>query len=246
VTPEVRIRREGGKLLAEFGTAEVRARVFPDGVLYAGKCTGEAADLSAIVRAFRDEFRSILSFDRDAEWNAVLEEAGYRVHRRKAFVERDLTTLEKFEIPFEWEPLSQVGDAAMLAVLDRAAEGDPFEEGEPRDPQREWNELLDYAGKMLDRDLWRIALLDGETVGVVLPQAYDEDPPRGTLAYVAVLPAHRGKGLGRLLHRSGLALLAEAGVQKYVGSSDVRNVPMLKTFEHNGCETVSTQIYYRA
>ena len=246
MTPEVRIRRKEDKLLAEYGTAEVRARVFSDGVLYAGKREGEENDLRAIARAFHAEFKSVLSFDRDADWNAMLEGAGYREHRRKAFVERDLTTLEEFEIPFEWEPLSRVGDANMLAVLDRAAAGDPFNEGEPRDPQREWDELIDYAGKMLDRDLWRIALLDGEPVGVVLPQAFDEDPPRGTLAYVAVLPRWRGKGLGRLLHRSGLQLLAEAGVKNYVGSSDVRNVPMLKTFAHNGCETVSTQIYYRA
>ena len=101
MTPEVRIRRKEDKLLAESGKAEVRARVFSDGVLYVGKYRGEADELAAIAGALREEFSSILSFERDAGWNAALEAAGYRVHRRKAFVERDLTTLEEFEIPFE-------------------------------------------------------------------------------------------------------------------------------------------------
>jgi ribosomal protein S18 acetylase RimI-like enzyme len=50
---------------------------------------------------------------------------------------------------------------------------------------------------------------------------------QGTLFYVAVLPAFRGRGYGRALHAGGLAMLAERGVTRYVGSTDTRNDPIL-------------------
>ena len=105
-------------------------------------------------------------------------------------------------------------------------------------------ELIEYAGELLDRNLWRVALLDGEPIGVVLPQTFGGEPEEGSVFYVAILPEHRGRGLGRKLHRAGLALLAGAGVQRYVGSTDVRNEAMARVFAGNGCEISTTQLFF--
>ncbi|MFH1864364.1 MAG: GNAT family N-acetyltransferase [Candidatus Eisenbacteria bacterium] len=103
----------------------------------------------------------------------------------------------------------------------------------------EVNDALERAG-------WALAQVDGETVGVVLPQEFPDHDGEGTLFYVAVLPAFRGRGHGRALHAAGLAMLAERGVTRYVGSTDTRNGPMLKIFEANGCSQTGTQLFYRA
>ena len=86
--------------------------------------------------------------------------------------------------------------------------------------------------------------LEGEAVGVVLPQEFSDSEAEGTLFYVAVLPAFRGRGYGRALHATGLAMLAERGVTRYIGSTDTRNKPMLKVFEANGCPQTATQLFY--
>jgi RimJ/RimL family protein N-acetyltransferase len=252
------IRRKGDRLLmeAEEGQARVQSLIHPDGSLDPGKrevapgAKGAAA-LAAIARALKEECvrtnASLLSWERetDADWNRLLIEAGFEVHRRKIYVGRDLSALSELEPPFTWRTLAEIGDREFLDWLIRASAGDPFED-EPRDYEREYKELLEHAGDRLDRGLWRVALLDGVPVGMVLPLSFGGDPERGTLSYVGVLPEFRGEGLGGRLHLAGLALLAGAGVQRYVGSTDVRNEPMARVFARNGCATTRTRLHFRA
>jgi ribosomal protein S18 acetylase RimI-like enzyme len=250
-------RRDGHlTLTSEDGAALVHARVFPDRVIFAGQREAEAGPggdhaLAAIARAVaveaaRDGAR-VLSWERenDLDWNRHLLAAGFEVHRKKVFVERELADLEAPEEEFGHWSLTDLGDREFRSYLDRASEGDVFEDKDDRNPEREFRELIEYAGKALDRDLWRVMLEDGEPVGVVLPQADEECPTEGSLFYIGVLPAHRGKGLGRRLHAASLALLAAAGLEKCLGSSDVRNVAMLRVFAAKGCPVKGTQVYFR-
>ena len=112
-----------------------------------------------------------------------------------------------------------------------------------RQDSGEWRELLDYAGEALDRDLWRLALVDGAVAGVVLPVVWPGDDRTGTLFYVGIVPSHRGRGLGRALHAEGLRLLAAAGAVSYSGSTDCRNEAMARVFERNGCEILGRQLF---
>jgi RimJ/RimL family protein N-acetyltransferase len=125
--------------------------------------------------------------------------------------------------------------------MTEASEGDPFEEG-PRDPEREWRELVAHVGDAFDRTLWRIALVDGVAVGVVLPTVFQRKDAVGTLSYIGIVPEHRRRGLGRALHASGLRLLAAAGARRYAGSTDLRNAPMARIFEKNGCALEAVQL----
>jgi ribosomal protein S18 acetylase RimI-like enzyme len=126
-----------------------------------------------------------------------------------------------------------------------AAEGDPFEDVEGRDHDADFQELVDMAGERYDPESWFVALIEGEVVGVLLPQVFPDAESEGTLFYVAVLPQFRGRGFGRALHASGLSMLAGRGAEKYVGSTDMRNEPMLRIFEANGCLRTTTQFFYK-
>ena len=198
--------------------------------------------------SFSGEGIGILSWDRteSAEINAALKRAGFEIEKKKAFVARAL----KGDLPrpgtrFAFRTLAEAGKDEFLRVMTEAAAGDPFEDMAVRQPEDDFRELTAAAGDRFDPASWMLAQVDGDVVGVVLPQEFSGSDREGTLFYVAVLPAFRGRGYGRALHASGLSMLAERGVTRYVGSTDTRNGPMLKVFEANGCPQTGTQLFYR-
>ena len=178
-------------------------------------------------------------------WRRTLEEVGFRAARRKTYVEAPLAGVRRGAgAGFVLRSLVEVGEPEFVARMLAASEGDPFEErkGADRDPEREWRELVEGAGARFDPTRWLLVDDAKGPVGVVLPQAHDEKS--GTLFYVAVLPERRGEGLGTRLHAFGLERLADMGLPRYVGSTDVRNAPMLRVFARNGCTTLGTKAHY--
>jgi GNAT superfamily N-acetyltransferase len=208
---------------------------------------------TALLRYLRSSFSAdgieVLSWDRSesARVNKALERAGFVVNKEKVFVERDLERFEpRHEDPFRYRSLAEIGEDRFLEVMSEAAVGDPFEEPGRRDPRSDFRDLIAYAGARFDPTWWRVAYLGRDPVGVVLPQVYSDRANEGTLFYVGVLPAFRGRGFGRALHASGLAFLACRGVRRYVGSTDARNLPMIAVFRANGCGQTGRQLFYRA
>lgn len=208
-----------------------------------------AALLSYLNPSFAADEVEVLSWDRtDAvHINAALESAGFVVKKEKIFVEKSLEGLKAFrEDPFAYRSLSEIGRDRFLGVMAPASEGDPFEDAAARDPRTEFRELVSLAGEAFDPTWWRVAYLDRDPIGVVLPQIFSNRKSEGTLFYVAVLPEFRGRGYGRVLHASGLAFLAARGVTRYIGSTDARNYPMIAVFKANECEQTGRQLFYRA
>ena len=183
---------------------------------------------------------------RNAEINSALERAGFKIEKMKAYVARNLTgELPEPGVAFTYRTLAEAGRDQFIRLLTDASEGDPFEDPESRDPEAEFDELVEMAAGKYDPKSWFAALVDGEVVGAVLPQEFADVKAEGTLFYVAVLPRFRGRGYGRALHAAGLSMLKKRGVTKYIGSTDTRNAPMLRVFEANGCPQTSTQLFYR-
>jgi RimJ/RimL family protein N-acetyltransferase len=202
-----------------------------------------------LARSFSEDGTEILAWDRRGARpvNRALEWAGFVVGRRKVFVERDLPDyVSPYEDTLEYRSLAQLGDERFLEIMTEASTGDPFEDMSERDPWNDFRELKDYAGRKFDPTWWQVAFRDGIPVGVVLPQEFADRDEEGTLFYVGVVPAERGHGYGKLLHAAGLSFLARSGVSHYVGSTDTRNVPMLRVFDANGCRVTGTQLFYKA
>ncbi|MGO9910905.1 MAG: GNAT family N-acetyltransferase [Acidimicrobiales bacterium] len=82
------------------------------------------------------------------------------------------------------------------------------------------------------REWWRVATLaDGEPVGFVMPARNDYN---AIIAYIAVLPRHRGSGYIDDILREGTRILASHDVERIRASTDIDNVPMAKAFERAG------------
>jgi RimJ/RimL family protein N-acetyltransferase len=72
---------------------------------------------------------------------------------------------------------------------------------------------------------------DGEPVGFVMPA---RNPYNPIIAYLAVLPAHRGRGLVDEILAEGTRVLAAEGVPLIRALTDLVNVPMARAFERAG------------
>ncbi|MBU1626302.1 GNAT family N-acetyltransferase [bacterium] len=88
-------------------------------------------------------------------------------------------------------------------------------------------------------DDFLIAFLDKEPVGFSSLCLISKD--KGTLGYICVLPESRGRGYGDIIFAESLNRFRQKGVKEYLGSTNVKNYPMIEIFKRNGC----VQKYYR-
>ncbi|MEU4565012.1 GNAT family N-acetyltransferase [Actinoplanes sp. NPDC023936] len=89
-------------------------------------------------------------------------------------------------------------------------------------------------------DWWRVATLpDGEPAGFVIPAHNGYNP---IIAYLGVVPAHRGKGYIDEVLAAGTALLAAEDVPRIRAATDVGNAPMAAAFARAGYVTYQRQI----
>lgn len=208
------------------------------------------AALDAVAMWLRENERGItlLSWEKRERdlINAALERKGYVAHRRKLFVDRDLVDNPPASTHEPWNErsLEEIGRERFIEIMQHCSEGDPFIE-EESDPERELDERIEYAENAFDPKNWFTIEDERGTIGVLLPQIYPDIHTEGTLYYIGVAPERRGEGWGKRLHAHGLALLASRGATRYVGSTDLRNEPMVRVFRHNRCNDRGVQVMYR-
>jgi GNAT superfamily N-acetyltransferase len=56
------------------------------------------------------------------------------------------------------------------------------------------------------------------------------------ISYMGLIPSHRGKGLGKWVHRHGFTMMKQQGGKLYHGGTLSNNLPMRKLFESHGCK----------
>ncbi|MBF9066723.1 GNAT family N-acetyltransferase [Streptacidiphilus fuscans] len=90
----------------------------------------------------------------------------------------------------------------------------------------------EFARFSSPRAWWRVAVRgDGEPVGFVIPARNAYNP---IIAYLAVLPAHRGNGYIDEILAEGTRILAGEDVPRIRASTDLANVPMARAFHRAG------------
>ena len=98
-------------------------------------------------------------------------------------------------------------------------------------------ELTRYASP---RDWWRIAELPGgEPAGFVIPAHNGYSP---IIAYLGVVPAHRGHGYIAEILAEGTRVLAAQGVPFIKADTDLGNVPMAAAFHRAGWITTGHRL----
>ncbi|MEU7691749.1 GNAT family N-acetyltransferase [Microbispora hainanensis] len=99
------------------------------------------------------------------------------------------------------------------------------------------DELAHYPSP---REWWRIGTSpEGEPVGFVIPA---RNSYNAMIAYIGVVPAHRGKGYIDDLLAEGTRILAEQDVPRVRAATDVGNVPMAQAFLRAGYEVIGRRI----
>jgi RimJ/RimL family protein N-acetyltransferase len=90
----------------------------------------------------------------------------------------------------------------------------------------------EFAQYTSPRDWWRIATLPGgEPAGFVIPARNAYNP---IIAYLGVLPAHRGNGYINEILAEGTRVLADQDVPRIRASTDLGNTPMANAFQRAG------------
>ncbi|WTK17889.1 GNAT family N-acetyltransferase [Streptomyces sp. NBC_01525] len=90
-------------------------------------------------------------------------------------------------------------------------------------------ELVRYRSP---REWWRVAVSPGgEPVGFVIPARNDY---HAIIAYLGVVPTHRGKGYADALLAEGTRVLTVQGVPRIRAATDLGNVPMSNAFRRAG------------
>ncbi|TKK85668.1 GNAT family N-acetyltransferase [Herbidospora galbida] len=108
-------------------------------------------------------------------------------------------------------------------------------------PREQAESQYDHELALYDspREWWRVGLVDGEPAGFVIPA---RNPTNAIIAYIGVLPAHRGKGLVGELLAEGTRILAGNDVPRIRANTDVTNAPMARAFARAGYVTIEHQV----
>lgn len=189
------------------------------------------------------------------------EDAGARriVEHRVATLERLGARLLVERLRLEWQagtPISApsrrlefrpVADRAELVeLMTRALDGtldahsrEALRRGEAAEVAADHYDS-ELAGYSSPHEWWRVATLaDGEPVGFVIPARNAYNP---IIAYIGVVPTHRGKGYIDDILAEGTRILAEQGAPRIRASTDLDNAPMAAAFERNGYVVFERQL----
>lgn len=99
------------------------------------------------------------------------------------------------------------------------------------------DELASYRSP---REWWQVAVLpDGDPVGFVIPAHNGYNP---IIAYLGVLPAHRGRGYIDEILAEGTRILAGQGVPRIRAATDLGNRPMAAAFGRAGYDSIEHEI----
>ncbi|MET9951993.1 GNAT family N-acetyltransferase [Streptomyces sp. NPDC006339] len=140
------------------------------------------------------------------------------------------------------EDLLALMTPVMEGTLDAHGQADLKSGLSPREAaELHYDEELAHYGT--PRDWWRIAELpgSGEPVGFVVPARNNYHP---IIAYIGVLPAHRGHGYIDDILAEGTRVLAAQDVPRIRAATDVGNVPMARSFARAGYVTFERAINF--
>jgi RimJ/RimL family protein N-acetyltransferase len=188
--------------------------------------------------------------EHDAPRVRLLEKAGYELQRDGL---RWLYPTSKAharvpETALGFRTLGEVGEDEFIQAMAATYEGTPdsmltqhIQESGLLEGAR--SDFRDYQQMEYEPNWWELAFAgDGTVAGVIMPA---RNPSSAVVAYVGVVPAHRGRGLAAQLVERATAQLVAAGAGEIRGDCDRDNAAMAKAFERAGYEQFARRRSYR-
>lgn len=124
-----------------------------------------------------------------------------------------------------WRSLHELGNLQFVQVMAQCGLSPSADQA-----SRDLLALRQTAGGQLEAERWLVGYRDGQPVGLVIPQAWPQDPTTGSLLMLGVAPAQRGKGYGWVLFERGLAELKAAWVETYQGGVNLDDAGCARLF----------------
>lgn len=173
----------------------------------------------------------------DADYRAALTAAGFVDHGERVEYCTELDALPaELEAPrLRWRNLDEVGFELAAHMLERVAHGDPHAVEEAADAAEALRGFLTDRDLTCGPDCVHVGYLADRPVAFICAQIDSRDG-WSRITYMGLVPAARGQGLGRELHRHGFAMLRAQGGRTYHGGTAGENLAMRRLFEAHGCQ----------
>lgn len=173
-----------------------------------------------------------------------IEQQGFHLHDETAMFTKVLESEVEDESTFQFLPLRDVGRDAFTNVWAETMR-DSLNAPSSLTIEEQMRSMAFELGNGYEESC--IAVYEeGSPIGVVMPHIEPGTLTEGRLFYFGLIPAQRGKGKSKDIHRGALRILREEfGAYSYIGSTSIQNVPMIKTFLRNGCEELERNRLYR-
>ncbi|GAA3709613.1 hypothetical protein GCM10022224_088920 [Nonomuraea antimicrobica] len=220
----------------------------PDPVAAAGllRRSLEAMGLSKVIHDISLQPGLTPVMDRAVEHEALVE-AGFAMEVERLLLEWVAgSDLPEDPGRLTYRPARDMAAAEVIDLLVRVSAGsldhDTRVEVATSGPEKEARWMYDdLMSRKAKPDWFVIGHLDGSPVGLVAPDDH-------SIAYIGVVPEHRGRGLVNDLLARGTRTLAEAGLERIVAATDITNVPTAEAFLRAGYSEVGRlfRYYWRA
>lgn len=185
---------------------------------------------------------SILTEENKPENNFLLD-LGFEVYRSKTLFNKKLTKLEIIENELTYKSLKDLTKPEFLETFISSVTD--YEEMDGMNETDYLDYLIELAEDKFDASNWKIAYLNNQPIGVILPQIFPDNDKEGTLYFVGLIKEYRNKGFGKDIHLEGLNCLYNLGATDYIGSTLNTNLAMIKLFKKNNCEVEVVQNFFR-
>jgi RimJ/RimL family protein N-acetyltransferase len=164
-------------------------------------------------------------------------------------------TIERLR--FDWTPeltlpprstrlvfAEELDDERWIDLFSRVAEGSldtaTRREVAQLGPERAARKTLElYAMAPARRDWWRVARAGGDLVGFAMPSRNESGH---VVAYLGVVPEHRGRGYVHDVLAEITHVLAAADAPRIVADVDATNAPMVAAFERAGYRNFAVRV----
>lgn len=143
-----------------------------------------------------------------------------------------------------WRTMVETGEDLVLHLLREASIGSP-DAVDTSVGSSAIENTLGARYEDLDPRAIQIGYLKADPVAILFCLATPEDG-WSTIAFIGIVPSHRGRGLGLPVHRHGIATLRALGGTTYHDGTSETNGAMMRLFARQGCVEYARMSEWRA
>lgn len=182
------------------------------------------------------------------EYRDILLNCGFKIIQEKKSYRWHGELIPSESGRLEYKSLKDVGKDifidAIKKVTRKTLDRDDIlmveEAGEEKAAEAEFNILkgIDY-----NEDWWKLAYVNGELAGLIIPQKFSDTD--GAINYIGVVPEKRGQGFVDDLLIKGTLILKEYGIEDVMGDIDSNNFPMEQALVSTGYKFKKPELVFK-